>query len=112
MPQSGDGSANALSARALFGFIAPETGGKDEFLHISALERAGTISLDDDQKVTFDVEAGRDGREAAQTVPSVEEFVEAIGQVALSVPQRAMFTALSLAEAEGMSETRMANAGG
>ncbi len=48
-----------------FGFIAPESGGKDVFVHISALERSGMTSLNDDQKVTFDVEAGRDGRESA-----------------------------------------------
>ena len=48
-----------------FGFIAPESGGKDVFVHISALEQSGMTSLADDQKVTFDVEAGRDGRESA-----------------------------------------------
>ena len=48
-----------------FGFIQPEGGSKDVFVHISALERAGLHSLDDGQKVTFDVEAGRDGRESA-----------------------------------------------
>ena len=48
-----------------FGFIAPETGGKDVFVHISSLERSGLTGLADDQKVTFDVEAGRDGRESA-----------------------------------------------
>ena len=48
-----------------FGFIAPDTGGKDVFLHISALEKSGMTTLNDDQKVTFDVEAGRDGRESA-----------------------------------------------
>ena len=51
-----------------FGFIAPETGGKDVFLHISALERAGMTTLNDDQKVTFDVESGRDGRESATNI--------------------------------------------
>ena len=51
-----------------FGFIAHETGGKDVFLHISALERAGMTTLNDDQKVTFDVEAGRDGRESATNI--------------------------------------------
>ena len=51
-----------------FGFIAPETGGKDVFLHISALEKSGMTSLNDNQKVTFDVEAGRDGRESAINV--------------------------------------------
>ena len=48
-----------------FGFIAPDTGGKDVFLHISAVERAGLSSVNDDQKVTYDVESGRDGRESA-----------------------------------------------
>ncbi|WOI57971.1 cold-shock protein [Palleronia sp. LCG004] len=48
-----------------FGFIAPDTGGKDVFLHISAVERAGLSTVSDDQKVTYDVESGRDGRESA-----------------------------------------------
>ena len=51
-----------------FGFIAPEEGGKDVFVHISAVERSGLTGLADDQKVTFDVEAGRDGREAAVNI--------------------------------------------
>ncbi|MCR9067200.1 MAG: cold-shock protein [Rhodobacteraceae bacterium] len=48
-----------------FGFIQPESGGRDVFVHISAVERAGLTGLADDQKVTFEVEAGRDGRESA-----------------------------------------------
>ena len=48
-----------------FGFIQPEGGARDVFVHISAVERAGLTGLDDNQKVTFDVEAGRDGRESA-----------------------------------------------
>ncbi|MEP1588125.1 MAG: cold-shock protein, partial [Tateyamaria sp.] len=48
-----------------YGFIAPEDGGKDIFVHISAVERSGLIGLADNQKVTFDLEAGRDGRESA-----------------------------------------------
>ena len=51
-----------------FGFIAPDGGGKDVFVHISAVERAGLTGLADDQKVTFDVEAGRDGRESASNI--------------------------------------------
>ena len=51
-----------------FGFIAPDTGGKDVFLHILALEKSGMTTLNDDQKVTFDVEAGRDGRESATNI--------------------------------------------
>ena len=48
-----------------FGFIQPEGGSKDIFVHISALERAGMTHLDDNQKVTYDLETGRDGRESA-----------------------------------------------
>jgi cold shock protein len=48
-----------------FGFIAPETGGKDVFVHISAVERAGLRGLVDGQKVSFDLEKDRQGRESA-----------------------------------------------
>jgi CspA family cold shock protein len=51
-----------------FGFIAPESGGKDVFVHISAVERAGLTGLKDNQKVTYDVESGRDGRESASNL--------------------------------------------
>lgn len=48
-----------------FGFIRPDDGSKDVFVHISAVERAGLDRLSEDQKVTFDVETGRDGRLSA-----------------------------------------------
>ncbi len=48
-----------------FGFISPDTGGKDAFVHVSALERAGISGLSDGQKVSYDMEQGRDGRESA-----------------------------------------------
>ena len=48
-----------------YGFIAPEGGSKDVFVHISAVQRSGLEGLADNQKVTFDIEAGRDGREWA-----------------------------------------------
>ncbi len=48
-----------------YGFIAPDGGGKDVFVHISAVERAGMTGLADNQKVSFDLQAGRDGRESA-----------------------------------------------
>ena len=51
-----------------FGFIAPDGGSRDVFVHISAVERAGLTGLSDDQKVTFDVEAGSDGRESATNI--------------------------------------------
>ncbi|MFC3059129.1 cold-shock protein [Paenirhodobacter populi] len=49
-----------------FGFIQPESGDKDIFVHISAVERAGLSQLNDGQKVTFEVENGRDGRQSAR----------------------------------------------
>ncbi len=48
-----------------FGFIAPDDGGKDVFVHISAVERAGLTGLADNQKVSFEMQSGRDGRSSA-----------------------------------------------
>lgn len=48
-----------------YGFIAPDDGGKDVFVHISAVERAGLKSLADNQKVSFELLSGRDGRSSA-----------------------------------------------
>ncbi len=54
-----------------FGFIAPEEGGKDVFVHISAVERSGLTGLADNQKVTYELRAGRDGRESADDIQLV-----------------------------------------
>ena len=51
-----------------YGFIQPEDGGKDAFVHISAVERAGISTLNDGQKVTYELVAGRDGKEAAENI--------------------------------------------
>ena len=59
------GTVKWFNATKGFGFIAPEGGSKDVFVHISAVERAGLRELPDGQAVTFDVEKGRDGRESA-----------------------------------------------
>ncbi|MCQ0971798.1 cold-shock protein [Paracoccus sp. TK19116] len=48
-----------------YGFIAPDDGGKDVFVHISAVERAGLTGLQDNQKVSYELQAGRDGRSSA-----------------------------------------------
>jgi CspA family cold shock protein len=48
-----------------YGFIAPDDGGKDVFVHISAVERAGLTGLQDNQKVAFELQSGRDGRSSA-----------------------------------------------
>ena len=51
-----------------FGFIAPDEGGADVFVLISAVERAGLRGLKDNQKVSYDLEKGRDGRSAASNL--------------------------------------------
>jgi len=48
-----------------YGFIAPDDGGKDAFVHISAVERAGLSTLNEGQRVSFDLERGRDGKTSA-----------------------------------------------
>ena len=48
-----------------YGFIAPDGGNKDVFVHISAVERAGLTGLNDNQKVSYELEAGRDGKQSA-----------------------------------------------
>jgi CspA family cold shock protein len=48
-----------------FGFIAPEDGGTDAFVHISAVERSGMRTLSQDQRVSYDLEADRNGKTCA-----------------------------------------------
>lgn len=51
-----------------FGFIQPSEGGKDVFVHISAVERAGISALDEGQKVEYELATGRDGRASADNL--------------------------------------------
>ncbi len=59
------GTVKWFNATKGFGFIQPEGGSKDVFVHISAVERAGLSGLNDGQAVTFEIESGRDGRQSA-----------------------------------------------
>ncbi|WP_333829143.1 cold-shock protein [Pararhodobacter sp.] len=59
------GTVKWFNATKGFGFIAPDDGGKDVFVHISAVERAGLTGLADNQKISFEMQAGRDGRSSA-----------------------------------------------
>ncbi|MEM6888479.1 MAG: cold-shock protein [Pseudomonadota bacterium] len=59
------GTVKLFNTTKGYGFIAPDEGGKDVFVHISAVERAGLTGLADNQKVTFEVQEGRDGRASA-----------------------------------------------
>ena len=51
-----------------FGFIQPDTGGKDVFVHISAVERSGMSGLGEGQKVSFELERDRQGRDSATNI--------------------------------------------
>jgi len=64
------GTVKWFNATKGYGFIAPDDGGKDVFLHISALERAGMRAVNEGDKLSFDVERGRDGKMSAENVRS------------------------------------------
>lgn len=51
-----------------FGFIEPADGGKDAFVHISAVERAGLSTLNEGQKVSFEIQPGLDGKSSAENL--------------------------------------------
>ena len=59
------GTVKFFNAQKGFGFISHDGGGKDVFVHISAVERSGLSGLSDGQKVSFDVEKDRQGRDSA-----------------------------------------------
>jgi CspA family cold shock protein len=59
------GTVKWFNAQKGFGFIAPDDGGKDVFVHITAVRAAGLEGLKDDQKVSYELQSGRDGRASA-----------------------------------------------
>ena len=59
------GTVKWFNAQKGYGFIQPDDGSKDVFVHITAVERAGLGSLHEGQKVTFDIERGQQGKSSA-----------------------------------------------
>mgnify|MGYP000869567000 CR=1 FL=1 len=59
------GQVKWYNAQKGYGFITPDEGGSDVFVHISAVERAGLTGLREGQKVSYEVEKGRNGKTAA-----------------------------------------------
>ena len=59
------GTVKWFNAQKGFGFIQPDDGAKDVFVHISAVERAGLGSLNEGQKLSFDLEHGQQGKTSA-----------------------------------------------
>ncbi|QIK40801.1 MULTISPECIES: cold-shock protein [Pontivivens] len=66
-----NGTVKWFNSTKGFGFIQPSDGGKDVFVHISAVERAGLSGLDENQKISYELETGRDGKQSAGSL-SVE----------------------------------------
>ncbi len=60
-----NGTVKFYNATKGFGFIAPNDGGKDAFVYATALEAAGIMGLAEGQRVTYDLESGRDGKMSA-----------------------------------------------
>jgi len=66
------GTVKFFNASKGFGFIEPEDGSKDAFVHISAVERAGLSTLNEGQKVSYELEPGRDGKSSAENISVVD----------------------------------------
>ena len=66
------GTVKWFNAQKGFGFIQPEDGSKDAFVHISALERSGLTGLDEGQVIEYELVEGRDGKVAAEELKLVE----------------------------------------
>jgi cold shock protein len=55
-----------------FGFIEPEDGGKDAFVHVSAVERAGLNGLREGQKIEYEIVPGKDGKSSAENLVALD----------------------------------------
>jgi CspA family cold shock protein len=64
-----DGTVKFFNETKGYGFISPDDGGKDVFVHITAVEASGLRTLDRDQKVSFDVEPDQRGPKAVNIKP-------------------------------------------
>lgn len=65
------GSVKWFNADKGYGFIAPDGGSRDVFVHITEVERAGLQSLNDGQKLSFDIVPGKNGKDAAGNLKKV-----------------------------------------
>jgi cold shock protein len=66
------GTVKWFNAAKGFGFIAPDDGSKDAFVHISAVERAGLSSLAEGQRVKYELQNGKNGKSSAENLSIVD----------------------------------------
>lgn len=66
------GKIKWFSASKGYGFIEPDDGGEDHFIHVSALEKANITGLREGDKLTYELEKGRNGKYAAANVQRIE----------------------------------------
>ena len=66
------GTVKFFNTQRGFGFIEPDDGSKDAFVHISAVERAGLSSLSEGQKVSYELQPGRNGKSSAENLSVVD----------------------------------------
>lgn len=66
------GTVKFFNAAKGYGFIEPEDGSKDAFVHISAVERAGLSGLNEGQKVSFELQTGQNGKASAEDLKLVD----------------------------------------
>lgn len=66
-----EGTVKFFNTTKGYGFIAPDDGGKDAFVHISAVERSGLSTLNEGQKVSYELQTGRDGKVSATNLKAL-----------------------------------------
>ena len=66
------GTVKWFNSQKGYGFIAPDEGGDDAFVHISAVEQAGLSTLDEGQKVEYELAPAQNGKSAAQNIRVAE----------------------------------------
>ncbi len=67
-----EGTVKWFNTAKGYGFIAPDDGSKDAFVHISAVERAGLSSLSEGQKVSYELQPGQQGKSSAENLSIIE----------------------------------------
>ena len=66
------GTVKFFNVNKGYGFIEPEDGSKDAFVHISAVERAGLGTLQEGQKVSYELQPGKNGKSSAENLSLVD----------------------------------------